>query len=940
MKDIFKKRAFRPIVAVCICLTLIITGTTICVGIASSAAVPTADRYFALITGNSTTAYTLRQYSNNAFSGSYSEPQKNVSLTTIASTLNNQNKNQSTVVYFGYDGGTVNTVSISASVNLTAGKFHITGKVSASGTARFSVTGDVSVTFDGLTYTTTATTQAIYTSSTGTVNITDCQITSNTYTVYNAGKGLINIYGNTSITSLRNVMGNSSTSTGKITVYDNAVITGGTDTSANYYGTVLSGGTAGQDILELKGNATIRSTHGPTFVNAGPGRVVVSGTGHIRSDCTTCVAYSQSNGKAGQVQLLVTENGKISTISYAAIIASGEGDVRIASGTISSAYNITILSSGTGKIMIEGGQISANGNGYSSYPGAINITGGTAGKEALVITGGTISASSTSYNAIRNMGPGKISISGDAQVTAANSSYNAIRLEAESGTAGQEILSISGSAIVAHTGTNAAINNAGVGNISISGSATVRNKNNGRVIDSSSTGKLSITGGTIDGTTNTRAINMSNASGSLNLGNFSLSNGYIETAYTMPRSLDSSYNRTTAGTYEFNMTGTTPTSSSKSTLLTSSSKKFDTSLQAEQKFPVRNTFSIGKAYELSGNNVLLYNGTPEVCPICGQNPCICPPECTHPTMSPWTTTVPAACITSGIQTRSCTDLSCDYTETQTIPALGHSMGGWATTTPATCTATGIRTRACTRTGCTHTETDVIDALGHNMGTWAVTTHATCTETGTRTRTCTRTGCTYSETDTIAATGHNWGEWQTTIPATIEEPGLDTRTCSACGQTETYVTPVLGDCVWGPWIQTTLPTCTTAGIETRTCSHDPSHTQTRAGASPLGHDFGEWVQTTAPGCITEGEDTRTCSACGQTETRPVPPFPCGDPECEDCANKNKPTDNELPKDVIPTTTWTDFFKSKWFGISIVIFITLSGCVWATSWGFSGLFKRKQ
>lgn len=59
---------------------------------------------------------------------------------------------------------------------------------------------------------------------------------------------------------------------------------------------------------------------------------------------------------------------------------------------------------------------------------------------------------------------------------------------------------------------------------------------------------------------------------------------------------------------------------------------------------------------------------------------------------------------------------CDevLTAQQTVNALGHDMGEFEQTTAPTCTAKGVKTATCKRKGCNHTETQDIPAKGHTL----------------------------------------------------------------------------------------------------------------------------------------------------------------------------------------------------------------------------------
>lgn len=54
------------------------------------------------------------------------------------------------------------------------------------------------------------------------------------------------------------------------------------------------------------------------------------------------------------------------------------------------------------------------------------------------------------------------------------------------------------------------------------------------------------------------------------------------------------------------------------------------------------------------------------------------------------------------------------TAQQTVNALGHDMGEFEQTTAPTCTAKGVKTATCKREGCNHTETQDIPAKGHTL----------------------------------------------------------------------------------------------------------------------------------------------------------------------------------------------------------------------------------
>ena len=100
------------------------------------------------------------------------------------------------------------------------------------------------------------------------------------------------------------------------------------------------------------------------------------------------------------------------------------------------------------------------------------------------------------------------------------------------------------------------------------------------------------------------------------------------------------------------------------------------------------------------------------------------------------------------------------------------MGERYTVTEATCTAEGLVRRDCVN--CGHSETEVLPAKGHSYE--SVVTAPTCTEQGYTTYTCTACGHEYVD-DYADAAGHAFGEWYDIAP------GKEERACASCGETE-------------------------------------------------------------------------------------------------------------------------------------------------------------
>lgn len=112
---------------------------------------------------------------------------------------------------------------------------------------------------------------------------------------------------------------------------------------------------------------------------------------------------------------------------------------------------------------------------------------------------------------------------------------------------------------------------------------------------------------------------------------------------------------------------------------------------------------------------------------------------TIPTIAHTEETIPAVAATctkggktAGVKCSVCGTVLTAPTETA---ALGHSWGDWEITKPAAEAEDGEKSRTCSR--CNETETQVIPATGHtcNWGDWTITTAPTLTATGKAERVC-------------------------------------------------------------------------------------------------------------------------------------------------------------------------------------------------------------
>ena len=122
------------------------------------------------------------------------------------------------------------------------------------------------------------------------------------------------------------------------------------------------------------------------------------------------------------------------------------------------------------------------------------------------------------------------------------------------------------------------------------------------------------------------------------------------------------------------------------------------------------------------------------------------------------------------------------------PFILHQHQWTDTRTEPTCTKAGSHVHTCEI--CGKTETEVLPAKGHTPGAWKVTKAATCSTAGTQTQYCSVCNVVLA-TKAIPATGnHSWSAWKVTKAATTTQGGTETRKCSVCGKIETRATAKL------------------------------------------------------------------------------------------------------------------------------------------------------
>ena len=371
--------------------------------------------------------------------------------------------------------------------------------------------------------------RAIFNISTAAVNISGGTVSSTTgITVDNAATGKITVTGGTVTSAVTNVdygtifLNNSGTATATRLEVANGTVrntaTGGNAIRNNSTGAVIIGH-VGSPYGSI---ATVSATTGVAVWNNNTGAVTVNcsgGTGALTNKCTVSATtgraiYNASTGK-------ITVSGNNTEVTSAntnylqgSIFLDNSGTataarLEITGGTVrnTAANGNAIRNFSTGAITISGGTVSATGNGGRAIgndsSATLNITGGTVsstnwvaadnGSGTINISGGTVQA--TTGIAVRNAADGKITVSGTAMVTSANTGatnggtfHGTIRLM---GTGG---LTVNGGTI-RNTSTGHAIHNTTTGPVTISDGMILARE--GYAVDNASTGTVTFSKGIV-----------------------------------------------------------------------------------------------------------------------------------------------------------------------------------------------------------------------------------------------------------------------------------------------------------------------------------------------------------------------------------------------------------------------------------------------------------
>ena len=221
----------------------------------------------------------------------------------------------------------------------------------------------------------------------------------------------------------------------------------------------------------------------------------------------------------------------------------------------------------------------------------------------------------------------------------------------------------------------------------------------------------------------------------------------------------------------------------------------------------------------------------------------------------------ATCTTSGYtlyKCTACTDEIKIYDESK--PATGHSLVEGAST--ATCTNEGLMTLTCEN--CDYSDTVSVPALGHNYVEAAdEATEATCAAPATKTYKCSC-GAAYTISVGNKTEDHKWDDtkWQVIESATESSIGYKTNACTVCGQLKVETIEATGEhsFIGGEVVDKQDATCTENGYEIRKCSvHTDCGETTEITLYATGHK--ENLVYTPADCDTAGSTKIVCSVCG-------------------------------------------------------------------------------
>jgi hypothetical protein len=327
------------------------------------------------------------------------------------------------------------------------------------------------------------TSRAVHNASTGAVNISGGTVsTTSSPAVYNASTGAVNISGGTVSATTSSAVYNAST--GKITVSGTETIITSENISGSSGTIFIANNGSGGDRLIIEGGTvknTASNAAARAIYNNSTGALTISG-----GTVSATTGYAVYNYSTGKITVSGTETMITSESTNGTIYLYAESPLEITGGTVENTSTTTtsaIRNNYNGTVIISGGTVSAK-TGYAVYS--------TGNNAVVTISGGTVSA--TTGCAVYNNQAGKITVSGTAKVTSANTdAAQGTIFIASSGTAIVARLVIEGGTVEnTSTTTGNAIYNASTGAVNIIGGTVSKAGTTGNAIYNNSTGVVTI----------------------------------------------------------------------------------------------------------------------------------------------------------------------------------------------------------------------------------------------------------------------------------------------------------------------------------------------------------------------------------------------------------------------------------------------------------------
>ena len=225
---------------------------------------------------------------------------------------------------------------------------------------------------------------------------------------------------------------------------------------------------------------------------------------------------------------------------------------------------------------------------------------------------------------------------------------------------------------------------------------------------------------------------------------------------------------------------------------------------------------------------------------------------------------------TNIYANTCNGLTavCSVTVDTLENLCDHSFGEWTEAKAATCIANGERTRTCSK--CGKTESEIIPALGHSYSEdWTTIKEPTCSEYGIRKHLCTECGETDEATaETIEMIPHSIGdEWVINKEPTCTEEGVKYQLCSVCNaHTNVTTIPTIPHEYDDNYIVVQVANCQQIGIEYCMCTNCGEKSYTYSDKTEHEYEVTDMQEATTS---EEGHITYTCVYCGDETTEVIP-----------------------------------------------------------------------